>query len=422
MNVDRALLTKSIQTGAVVQLISRGVSAHQFTQTPDGEELADVLNWMVDHTRRYNVAPSMSLFRQRWPEFRMEPSADPLDALIDAFFANVKRRHFAAKVKELAHAEYDPSKWLKLDEIMLDAAKDLAAIVPTGRVSRFSEMNKRVDRYELEVANPELQSAFKMGIKPFDDATGGFRPGNLVTIAGYSGRGKSLLSQFFLMQARESHDALGLLISLEMTADEIFERLDTMVTNFSHKLLAQRQLPEDKVDLWRRIAKQFQSSRSDIIVKDNLLGCTTDTVYAEISRYKPDIVAVDYVQLMRSKQNYAAQWQVLCDITNDLKQIALSTGTVILMVSQDGRDSAKNGSTEENMGSSVSILQAADIYLGLNQTDEMYKDRRMEIRMLKNRRGPKETRAYMDWDPNTMTFKYHDEAKPQSESFLREVS
>ena len=426
MNVDRTMMTRAIQSGQIAHLISRGVCPQQFTKTPDGEELADVFEWLSDHARRYNVAPSIALFRERYPSFEMHPSSDPLDALIDSFFAGVKRRHFAAKIKDLAHAEYDSSKWGKLDELMLDAAKDLAAIVPSGRVSRFSDMHKRIDRYEAEAADPSLRPGYNMGIPPFDELLSGMRPGNLVTIAGYSGLGKSLASSWILMNCYEQ-GAMGLLMSLEMTAEECFERLDTMVTHFSHRLLSSRSLGDHDIALWQRIANQFSGVRNDIVVLDRALGTTTDRVFAEINRYHPDVAVIDYVQLMRSRQSYASQWQSLCDVTNELKEIALSTDTVIIMVSQDGRDAAKNGSTEENMGGSISVLQAADIYIGMHQTEEMYFDEEMEMRLLKGRRGARirsrNRSVRLRWAPATMTFEYREPAEEKTaESFLRVVA
>lgn len=421
MNLERALISRAVITGGTPALISRGVASHHFAQnTPDGQELTDVYEYLCDFCRRHNAAPSQEMFRTRWPDFRYEPTSDPLDALTDSFFAHVKRRVFSAKVTELARAEADPSRWGELDIVMLDAARDLAAMVPSGRVSRFSDMPKRVTQYEAERADPDLRAGIKMGIRPYDELTGGMRPGNLVTVAGFSGLGKSLLSQIFLMQGREE-DAMGLLLTLEMTAEEVFERLDTMVMKFSHRLLANRTLPEEDVDLWRRISRQFTNTKRDIVVVDRLLGATTDRIYAEVSRYRPDLVVVDYVQLMKARQTYASQWQALVDITNELKQIALATDCAIIMVSQDGRDAARNGSTTENMGGSISVLQAADIYLGLNQPPELFADHKMEVKMLKNRRGKKVDAAYMEWIPETMSFHYIDPDEQQHRAYLRAV-
>lgn len=368
---------------------------------------------MAEHSRRYNAPPSQQLFRERWPAWLGEPASDPLEALADSFLGHVKRRLFSAKIVELAAYELDPRRWGDLDQLMLDAARDLSAIVPSGEVAKFSDMDKRVQVYEDEKRDPKLQRSLKMGIKPFDEATNGMRPGNLVTIAGFSGLGKSLLSQWFVMNALEQ-DARGLILSLEMTKEEVLERLDTMVMKFSYKLLGARDLPEADVDLWRKVARQFSSAERDIFVKDKMWGCTVDHVYAEINRYKPDIAVVDYVQLMKTQNRNTAQWQSLVEITNALKQIALATDCVIVMVSQDGRDAAESGSTEKNMGGSISVFQAADIYLGLHQSDDMYAQDRMEIRLLKARRGKKIKKAYLEWLPGNMTVNYIDEEEGAS--------
>jgi replicative DNA helicase len=813
VNVDRALVTKAIQTGGIVTLLSRGVSGHLFSRTPDGQECCEVFEWMSDHARRYNAPPSPQLFRDRFPAWQGEPSSDSLDALIDSFRGHVKRRAFSAKIVELAKYEYDPSRWHELDQLMLDAARDLSALVPEGTVGRFSEMQQRITQYEEERRNPELRRSLRMGIPPFDDITNGMRPGNLVTIAGFSGLGKaldletpvptpvgwttmgeitpgqqvfgsdgrstevvwvgdvllnrpcyevvfsdgatvvadaehlwatsrwnargsearaqrkegnrvapwndqthkrvlpgtvttqelydelqrdsrkhsvpcagpvqyahsdvpidpyvfgywlgdgtsgvaeitvgvddlpylvehlgaarisynvkvdpkkpttrrvhfgslatchcghssrdrhgncrecqklqnhsaywgtelsplthftaqeylrhlgvlgnkhipdeylrasvaqrlellrgimdsdgevradrwcdicvtneilardildlalglgikatfragvaklhgrvigpkynvgfstdldvaslprkrvrlsasisnrakiryivdvrpvesrpvrcisvtaddhqflvgrsyipthnSLLSQVLVMNAVEAQDATGLILSLEMTKEEIFERLDTMVTKFSYKLLGKRDLPEQDVALWRRIANQFAAARNEIYVKDRMLGCTPDRVYAEINRYKPDIAVVDYVQLMRTQRRSDAQWQTLVEVTNSLKEIALATDCVIVMVSQDGRGAAQDGSTDQNMGGSISVYQAADIYLGLHQSDEMYAQERMEVRLLKARRGERKHKAYLTWQPATMTVEYREDAEISAEDFMK---
>lgn len=375
---------------------------------------------MATHARRYNAPPSQQLFRERWPSWQGEPSSDPLEALVDSFLAHVKRRLFSAKITELAKYENDPRRWADLDQLMLDAARDLSAIVPSGEVAKFSDMDKRIDTYDEEKRDPTLKRSLKMGIKPFDEATNGMRPGNLVTIAGFSGLGKSLLSAWLVMNAMEQ-DGRGLILSLEMTKEEVLERLDTMVMKFSYKLLGARELPDDTVKLWRKISRQFSGAQNDIYVKDKMWGCTVDHVYAEINRYKPDITVVDYVQLMKTQTRNTAQWQTLVEVTNSLKQIALATDSVIVMVSQDGRDAAEKGSTEQNMGGSISVFQAADIYLGLHQSDDMYAQDRMEIRLLKARRGKKIKKAYLHWEPATMNVEYIDEdaGTAQAQSFVK---
>lgn len=362
------------------------MESKHFSATQSGNECRDVFIWATKHARQYGIAPSIQLVKKQFPNWRGEPSSDPLEALIDVFLNDVRRRYFAAKVIELAQAESNPSNWSRLDELMLDAARDLTTVIPSGQVSRVrAEMQERIDQYEIDKAEGKI-AGILCGIPLFDDLTDGFQQGDIVTVAGYSGRGKSLVSGFFLVNALDQGKN-ALLMSLEMSSRQIMDRFDTMITNFSHKQLRKRELPDEEIENWRRAARKYENAKNDLIVTDKVGNCTVDRVYAEINRYKPDITCVDYVQLMKGSKASMSKWEGLVEITNELKSVALATDSTIIMVSQDQRNSANEGSTESNMGGSISVLQAADIYIGMMQNDEMREQKKLNMRLLKNRNG-----------------------------------
>ena len=386
MDSERAVLSSALQSGQLSTLLAKGIEARHFSNTVSGDEVKRVFTWAAKHSRKYGVCPSLQLVKNNFPDWRGEPSSDSIEALCDEFLNDVRRRYFSAKVLELARAESDPSNWFRLDEIMLDAARDLATVIPSGQVSRVrAEMQERIDQYEIDKAEGKI-AGIKMGIPLFDDLTDGFQQGDIVTVGGYSGRGKSFTVQSFLANALDQgKDAL--LLPLEMSTRQVMDRFDTMAINFSHKQLRQRALPDEEIENWRRAAKKYENAKNDLIVVDKVGNCTVDRVYAEINRYKPDITCVDYVQLMKGSKSSAAKWEGLVEITNELKSIALATDSTIIMVSQDQRTSANEGSTERNMGGSISVLQAADIYIGMMQDDEMKEQKRILMRLLKNRNG-----------------------------------
>src|ERR1019366_10416485 len=101
------MISRGLQTGAIATLLARGIEVHHFASTPDGQECAEVFDWAVKHTRKHNGSPSPALVKERWPNWHGESSSDPLEALIDAFVSNVKRRYFASKVRDLAIAGDD---------------------------------------------------------------------------------------------------------------------------------------------------------------------------------------------------------------------------------------------------------------------------------------------------------------------------
>jgi KaiC/GvpD/RAD55 family RecA-like ATPase len=420
MDSERALLSSAISSGQIANLLSRGIESRHFSQTQSGQECSEIFDWVSKHTRKYSIAPSISLVRNNFPSWRGEVTEDPLEALIDEFLAETKRRKFESKVLELAEyaREFKSGKRdlrNHVDELMLDAARDLAATVPSGQVSRFrAEMAERIDQYEVDKAEG-ISTGIKMGIPLFDDLTEGFQPGDVVTIAGFSGRGKSLSSQLFLANALNQGYS-GLLLSLEMSRRQIMDRFDTMVTNFSHRMLRKRELSDDAIQKWRLVANSYKDSDNDLIIADKLGACTIDRVYAEINRYKPAITCVDYVQLMKAHRASMAKWESLVEITNELKSIALSTESVIIMVSQDTRGSADDGSTESNVGGSISVLQASDVYIGMKQNEELKLENKMIMRLVKSRSSSIAESAML-WEPERMYFRPWDGVEDVSHNF-----
>lgn len=401
MDSDRAVLSSALSSGQIANLLARGIEVKHFSSTKSGNECREIFFWSANHSRKYGAAPSLQMVKKRFPNWRPEPSSDPLEAIIDDFLNDARRRAYEKKVIELARQGQDPANWIKLDEIMLDAARDLAAVIPSGQVTRFgAEMEERIDQYEIE-KDDGTSRGFKMGIKLFDDLTDGYRPGNLVTLSGFAGRGKSTMGLHFLTEALRQEKS-GLLLPLEMSSQEIMERLDTMANKFSYKDLMKKEISDEEIDNWRSMAKKYKDAKSDLIVSDKVGNCTIDKVYAEINRYKPDVTCVDYVQLMKGTRGSMSKWEGLVEIANELKAIALSTNSVIIMVSQDQRGSAEDGSTENNMGGSIAILQAPDMYIGMMQNQEMYEEKKMRMRLIKNRRGKHGAETDVAFEPEYM--------------------
>lgn len=382
----------------VLELVSRGVVPQLFSPTPTGQQCASVLDFCIAYTRTYQQQPSLSTIKRHFEAWTGEFSADPLPALIDEFLEATQKRYFDAKVVELSRVTQDRSTWGRLDEILLDAARDVAATIPSGGVARFSaDAERRREEYEVE-KNKGVRPTIPMGIPVFDDITGGLRTGWLATIAGFSGLGKSTLGQILSLSAFEN-DYLALFLSLEMSRREVLERLDTMVNNFPHRDLVRRQLSDAQYQHWGDVSRIYSKAPGEIVVVDRLGGCTIDRVHAEIQRYRPSVVVVDYVQRMKGTRVSMSRSEGLEEVTNDLKSIAMDTDTAILMVSQDGRQAAEEGSTRTSAFGSISVYTAADLYLGMQQTEEMKALNKMRLKLLKFRHGPWGAEVDLSWKP-----------------------
>jgi replicative DNA helicase len=410
VDVERALVSSAIaKSDGILELVTREIGPESFSGTPSGQQCAEVLRFCIDYTRAYQQQPPLGTIQRRFPTWVPEYDPSTLEALVDEFLEAVGKRFYDAAVLELSTVTQNRENWSRLPEIMLDKARELAAHVPSGRVSYFAaEAEQRYLEYEQEkgIHRPGVP----MGIPVIDMITTGIKPGWLVTFAGASGLGKSFLSTHALLSAFEADERV-LMLSLEMSRAEVLERLQTMVMNWRHTEFMTRQLSQTQIDNWRDVAHVYSKAHGEIIVRDKLGGCTLDRVYAEIERHKPKVCVIDYVQRMRASQgSHRPKWEQLEDITNELKSIATDTDTGIIMVSQDGRDAFEQGSTRTNMAGSISVYQAADVYIGMQQSDDMRALGKMRVKMLKFRHGPL-GETDMLWDPERGQFDPWDDTK-----------
>jgi len=398
MDIERLLLSKVAHTGQIEQMQAAGITAEHFKE----DIHRDIYEFMCDHARKYRGAPSLQVIRanESFQNYNFELATDSLEFLKDEFVKLVKRRFAITTLQDLAE-EVNKAKSEDIDGMFLEASRQLAQLMPTPDVARFSDMEKRIDLYEI---GDKAQNGIRMGIPAFDKLTFGIQPHEFVTISGWQGTGKSTLLGWIFYNAW-MQDKLSLMISLEMEAPALMRKWDTMLNNFEYNHLKAGTLPPEDLERWRLKAKEMKDKSADIIVKDDVRHCTADYVYAQIVRYEPDLVAVDYISLMETakSQGGTQMWEKVTYLTQALKQIARTTGTPIIGVAQTNINSAQGGARLDNISYSRSIGQDSDIVIGLNQDDEMKENKQMEVRLLKNRDGAT-CETEMFWDMAHMRF------------------
>lgn len=396
MDFERLLLAKLAQTGRIQSALAEGIREDHFTD----ESLGTIYGFMAQHARRYKQAPSFATVRNEFPEHNFELTDESVDYLREQFVNQVKRRRAIDAARDLAVALDDPELIPNIDQLFLQKSRELAQIVPSASLHRFSNMGERIDEYEK---GEDAVNGIKMGIPLFDDLTQGIQPHEYVTIAGWQGTGKSTLAQWMLYNAW-MQGKTPMYISLEMEAKALLRKWDTMAMHFEYSNLKSHKLREDELGKWRTKANEVKEKPNDIVILDDVQGCTVDRIYAELHRWKPDILCIDYITLMDIHKSAGAQmWEKVTYITQALKQIARVSKIPIIGVAQTNIQSANDGAKLENISYSRSIGQDSDLVLGLYSDEDMKKEKRMQVRMLKNRDGMT-TNTDLFWDMETMTF------------------
>lgn len=355
---------------------------------------------MVDHYRRYRIAPTFETVYENFSDFNFESSGESVNYLKDKFKQQIMYRYGAEAVLRISEQLAEPDLDTEIDEMFLEESRRLATIMPTAKLHSYKDMADRIHKYEN--SDEEDWMGIKTGIPIIDNLTFGIQPHEYVTVFGASSIGKSTFSQWLLFNAWMQKKT-PMYISLEMEANALFRKWDTMLMNFKYNDLKGHTLREEEVARWKEEAKKVSETPNDIIVMDDVRGCTVDRVYAELNRWKPDILCLDYINLMSVRSSYNANWEKITVLTQELKQVARTMNIPIIGIAQANRASFREGATLENIAGSISAVQDADLVFGLHADDDMRLEKKSELRLLKNRDGAVGA-VDLWWEPETMRF------------------
>ncbi|MFL5313054.1 MAG: replicative DNA helicase [Myxococcales bacterium] len=289
---------------------------------------------------------------------------------------------------------------------MLDAAETIVYDLTQDRTeSRFVSLadtvgpafQKVTDAYE----RGEEITGVPSGLRPLDEVTSGFQPGNLVVLAARPSMGKSGLALGILANIAIRLNAPVALFTLEMSQSEVTQRLMSQEGLVESNLLRNGKLNAEQ---WRRL-----TGVSDRLVKAPLYiddaGLITMTEIRSKARrlkmQKPDLqlVCIDYLQLMTSGVSQENRNQEISAISRSLKVLAGELGVPVLALSQLSRgvetrhdkrpvlsDLRDSGAIEQD--ADVVIFIYRDEYYNPEDTDQVGI---AELNIAKHRNGPTNT-------------------------------
>jgi replicative DNA helicase len=398
LDLERSFLSRLVSEGAVDKAVSFNITPDHFADP----EVADVYETVVAHFRIHRQPPSKNAIRAKFPDFTFDPAEDALSWYMDEFIKDVKRRAAIDAQRRVAIAIQDRSQLADIEVIMIEAARMVSTLVPSSKITRFSEMESRIAEYERKAAageNPGIMTGFKT----INDLTYGAQPNENWVIAGPSGMGKSTLMQKMLFDFWVQ-EKTSLLVSMEMGADQLMRNWDAMAAELSRTAIKALGLGVGDIDRWRKIAKKAEVAKasSDIIVLDDVSSCSPDKIWAETFRHQPDIVAIDYIDLLDSPKGLAG-WQAISYNAKQLKTNARVSGIPHLVVAQTNREGFRDGTRKENIQGSIGITQNCDVMIGLYKEDDTWDDQQiMGINVPKNRDGKGHGGFQVHWDPDKM--------------------
>lgn len=180
------------------------------------------------------------------------------------------------------------------------------------------------------------------GLKSVDEATGGFKPGQLIVIAGRSSMGKTALMGDTIL-AQDPKDKV-LIFSLEMSRVVLIQRLIANRANVNF-----RKLIDNKVNEKERIRVREAMGylkNTNIFIDD--MPCLTPGQFWEKSEEHPDakMLIIDHLHLMRHENGNLSEPKALDDICQQIREYGKVNKVPTVLLCQLNRNTESRESHE----------------------------------------------------------------------------
>jgi len=215
------------------------------------------------------------------------------------------------------------------------------AISQQRRTSEFAHirdiLKRNFERIELLQKDASV-SGLACGFPGIDKLTGGFQPSNLVVLAARPGMGKTSLALNIAHHVAVDGRAPVAVFSLEMSSQELGERMICSAARVSSHKVRTGALSGD--DYAKLIQVVGELEKADIFIDDSA-GLNMFELRAKARRLAAKktlgLVIVDYLQLMMGDGRAENRQQEVANISRSLKQLARELEIPVIAVSQLNR-------------------------------------------------------------------------------------
>ena len=326
-------------------------------------------------------------------------NATPTTLHADAYGQIVReaavRRQMLTAANKIASLANDQALELPLATEQSVAALEGAILRETGGqlVPLRDALGQAFDQIDALSRISELPGT-PSGLIDLDHRLGNFQAGALYVLAARPGLGKTSLALTVALNAARTGKRV-VFFSLEMPTLRITNRLLAQVCGLDVQLLDTGKVGADD---WEKLVQAVQSLENLPIFLDDTPAITPLQLKSKLRRLhlsagKPDLVIVDYLQLMRAGVKTENRTQEVGYISRSLKALSKELSVPIIAAAQLNRDVEKRASSRPQLSDlreSGDIEADADVVMFLHKPDETAMNglQPMELSIAKHRNGP----------------------------------
>ena len=330
------------------------------------------------------------------------PTATHAKAYADIVQRTSLRRKLIEAGTAIAQQAYEDDA--DVTELIGHAEKELFDVSDDNSKTDYSSMEdlavEAAQRLEHLSEHKGALRGLKTGFRDLDAKTAGFQKGDLIILGARPSMGKTTLAQNLAYNIATINKTGVLFFSLEMSKDQIFDRMLSDVANVKSWNIRTGNLSGDDFE---KIGDALGELGEAPIYIDDTSGITVFELRNKARRAAHDhdigIVIVDYLQLIRGSDRYAGnKVQEVTEISNGLKTLARELRVPVIALSQLSRDVTGRENPRpilSDLRDSGSIEQDADLVMFLHapdyyhRNDDSYEKTNItELNLAKHRNGP----------------------------------
>ncbi|MBK9008526.1 MAG: replicative DNA helicase [Anaerolineae bacterium] len=257
-------------------------------------------------------------------------------------------------------------------------------------------LSEYYDRIDTLAKRPDKIVGVPTGFIDLDKMLTGLQPSDLLIIAGRPGQGKTGFLLSIAKNAGLTHKKHVAIFSLEMSNEQVVQRLIAQETGIDSQRLRTGKLQENEWPLFTHSIEVFGDTH---IYLDDTPAITPLQLRTKCRRlhleFGLDLIIIDYLQLMGGDTRTDNRVQEVSYISRNLKVLARELNVPVLAAAQLSRAVEQRSDKRpvlSDLRESGSLEQDADIVMFIYRPDQYEKDtvkqNVAEIIVAKHRNGP----------------------------------
>ena len=390
-----------------------GVLFETMRELNDGGSPVDLVT-LQDRLKTKDVPPEVSSL-----EFIRELLTASLTSANIKYYAGIvgeksTLRSLIRLNEEIANTCYAGKE--SLESILEDTEKRVFQLVQKGHKAdnyvpiRQVVMNA-LEKIENAARNSGAVTGIATGFIDLDYRTAGLQPSDLVLIAARPSMGKTAFMLNLARNVAFKRDLPMAIFSLEMSKEQLINRMFSMESNVDSQKLRTGQLDDQD---WERLIESAGVIGKSGLIIDDTPGISITELRSKCRKYKLEhglsIVMIDYLQLMTGSGRTDSRQQEISDISRSLKALARELSVPVIALSQLSRAVEQRPDHRpmlSDLRESGAIEQDADVVMFLYRDDYYNHDSEKkgitEIIIAKQRNGPIGT-VELAWLPEYQKF------------------